>query len=185
MIRPAKPGDTDAVVPLIVSAMDELAAKFANSSNPKVIFELFKNFFRQRGNQYSYENTIVYVEEDKVLGALNAYNGGDLLALRKGFLEYLAEKHNLKNFEPEPETQSGEFYFDTLSVVPEAQGKGIGKALIQAGIKWASALGHQKVGLLVEKQNLIAQNLYKKSGFKMQNAQKFMGGEYDHLIYDT
>jgi len=184
MIRPAKPGDADAVVPLIVLAMDELAAKFANSDDSVVIFELFKHFFQQNGNQYSYENTIVYVEEYKVLGALNAYNGGDLLALRKGFLEYLAEKHNLKNFEPEPETQSGEFYFDTLSVAPEAQGKGIGKALIQAGIDWASALGHQKVGLLVEKDNLIAQNLYKKSGFKKQNTQKFMGGDYDHLIYD-
>ncbi|RZL49017.1 MAG: GNAT family N-acetyltransferase [Pedobacter sp.] len=184
MIRPAKPGDADAVVPLIVLAMDELAAKFANSGDPKVIFELFKHFFQQNGNQYSYESTIVYVEEDKVLGALNAYDGGNLLELRKGFLEYLAEKHNLKNFEPEPETQSGEFYFDTLSVAPEAQGKGIGKALIKAGIDWASALGNKKVGLLVEKDNLIAQNLYKKSGFKKQNTQKFMGGDYDHLIYD-
>lgn len=183
MIRPAEPSDAKFVVPLIIQAMGELAAKFANSSDPKIIEQLFKHFFTQRDNQYSYQNTLVFIENDQVLGSINAYDGDELLELRKTFLDHLAKNYNLINFHPEPETQKGEFYLDTISVHPNAQGKGIGKALIKAGINRGRQLGHYNIGLLVEQGNKRALKLYEKMGFITQNEKQFMGGLYYHMVY--
>ena len=183
MIREAKPSDAQFVVPLIIQAMGELAGKFANSTDPDIIFNLFEYFFQQKENQYSYQNTLVFTTNDKILGAINAYDGGLLLSLRKKFIDYLNDHYHLKNFDPEPETQKGEFYLDTISVHPNAQGKGIGKALIKAGINWGKQLGHYNIGLLVEQDNKRALKLYEKMGFITQNEKQFMGGLYYHMVY--
>ena len=183
MIREAIPSDAEHVVPLIIQAMGELAAKFANSNDPTIIFNLFEHFFQQKGNQYSYENTLVFTVDEEILGAINAYDGGLLLSLRNNFIDYLSDHHPLKNLDPQPETQQGEFYLDTISVHPKAQGKGIGKALIKAGINWGEQLGHRNIGLLVDQNNKRALKLYEKSGFIIKNEKTFMGGLYYHLVY--
>ena len=182
MIRAAKPSDADVVVPLIIQAMGKLAGKFANSNDPDVIIALFKHFFIQDNNQYSFQNTLVYTEKNHVLGSLNAYDGAKLFILRKNFTNYLAKNRGLTDFHPEAETQPGEFYLDTISVNHNMQGKGIGKLLIHAGIDWARNLGHQKVGLLVEKNNTKAFKLYQKMGFTIQNEHIFIGEDYLHMV---
>jgi len=106
MIRPASPSDATAVVPLIIQAMGKLAQKLTNVEDKNVIHQILKHFFMQRGNQYSYENTLVFEEEGKVLGSLNAYDGGKLHELRKPFLHYVAEHHIqaslIKALKPKP-----------------------------------------------------------------------------------
>jgi len=183
MIRPAKPADTEEVVPLIIQAMGKLAKKLTNVEDDEIINKIFKHFFRQDNNQYSYENTLVYEDEGKILGSLNAYDGGKLLKLRLPFLAYLTEHYQANNTGQGTETQSGEFYLDTISVNPNAQGKGIGKQLIKAGIDWAKQLGHHTVGLLVEQNNGRALKLYQNMGFVTQNEKQFMGGRYHHMVF--
>jgi len=183
MIRPAKPADTEEVVPLIIQAMDKLAKKLTNVEDDEIINQIFKHFFQQKDNQYSYQNTLVFEDEGKILGSLNAYDGGKLLKLRQPFLAYLAEHYQANNTHQGTETQSGEFYLDTISVNPLAQGKGIGKQLIKAGIDWAEQLGNHTVGLLVEQNNDRAIKLYQNMGFVIQNEKEFMGGLYHHMIF--
>ena len=183
MIRSAKPSDSQFAVPLIIQAMGELAAKFANSNDPNIIFDLFEHFFQQKENQYSFENTLIYVEDETILGSINAYDGAKLAMLREPFLKYLNINNSL-NLSAEQETESGEFYIDTVSVKPEAQGKGIGKQLILQAIKWAKELNHSYVGLLVELSNPRALKLYQNLGFRIKNEKTFMGGLYYHLVYN-
>ncbi|KQR70244.1 GNAT family N-acetyltransferase [Pedobacter sp. Leaf176] len=183
MIRKAKPEDAEAVAPLIIQAMGELANKFSNTTDAIKTLGLFEYFFSQQNNQYSYENTLVFEENNQILGTLNAYDGGKLAELRKKFTEYISLHSDVKDFNPEEETEAGEFYFDTISVAPSAQGKGIGKQLIAAGIAWAEKTGHKNVGLLVEVENEKAFKLYQSKGFEIQNKKKFMGGLYLHMTY--
>jgi len=182
MIRIAKPGDARAVAPLIIQAMGELANKFSNTTDATKTLELFEYFFSQKNNQYSYENTLVFEENSQILGSLNAYDGDKLIELRKNFADYLRIHNNVEDFYSEEETEAGEFYLDTISVAPSAQGKGIGKQLIDAGIKWAKKKGHKKVGLLVEVENEKALRLYQSKGFSIQNKKEFVGGLYFHMI---
>lgn len=183
MIREAKPEDAIVVAPLIIQAMGELAYKFSNTKDVGKTTALFEYFFKQKDNQYSYENTLVYEKDRLILGSLNAYDGGKLLQLRKNFLDYLKTHNQLTNFNPEPETEADEFYLDTISVSPEAQGKGIGKKLIDAGIVWAKELKYNKVGLLVEINNEKALKLYQSKGFEIINQKIFVGAEYHHMVY--
>jgi len=184
MIRKAAPRDVIMVVPLLILAMGELAAKFSNTDDLASTNALFEHFFLENDNQYSYINFLVYEEDGKVHGALNAYDGATLIELRHNFLEHLSAHHGLKDFNPEPETQAGEFYFDTLAVNPEMQGKGIGKQLIDAGIEWADEFGINKVGLLVEVNNDKALKLYWNKGFKIANQISFIGGSYHHMVFN-
>jgi ribosomal protein S18 acetylase RimI-like enzyme len=183
MIRTAKPTDAEAVVPLIIQAMGKLANKLTNTADEEVIKEIFTHFFKQQGNQYSYENTLVFEEAGKVLGSINAYDGAKLNDLRKPFMAYLAEHHQAGNNNQGSETQSGEFYLDSISVNPQAQGKGIGKQLIKAGINWGKKLGHHSIGLLVEQNNKNALKLYEKTDFVIQNEKQFVGGMYHHMVF--
>ena len=184
MIRRALPTDAKKIAPLIVQAMGTLANKFSNTDDELSTNKLFEHFVIQKGNQYSYENTIVFEENNLILGALNAYDGAKLLMLRKTFTDYLKTHHNLTNFYPQAETQKGEFYFDTLSVSPKAQGRGIGKQLINAGVERAKNLGHRKVGLLVDFENAKALSLYKKMSFVIENEVQFMGDFYHHMVFE-
>jgi ribosomal protein S18 acetylase RimI-like enzyme len=183
MIRPAKPEDAKQVVPLLLQAMGELAAKLTHTDVQETINRIFEYFFQQQGNQYSYENTLVFEETGKVHGSLTAYDGAKLNELRKPFLAYLnrpdAEDHHL-----DAETESGEFYLDSISVEASTQGKGIGKKLIKAGIALGLQLGHQNIGLLVEQNNNRAMRLYQQMGFEIQNDKEFMGGSYHHMVFD-
>jgi len=183
MIRPATPTDATAVVPLIIQAMGKLANKLTHVAEEHVLKEIFTHFFQLEGNQYSYENTLVFEEEGKVLGSLNAYDGGKLLELRKPFLNFVAEHYHASDLNQGTETEDGEFYLDSISVNPSAQGKGIGKQLIKAGINWAKKLDQHTVGLLVEKNNPDALRLYEKMNFVIQNEKQFMGGLYHHMIF--
>jgi ribosomal protein S18 acetylase RimI-like enzyme len=183
MIRAARPTDAEEVVPLIIQALGKLANKLTNVEDEELIDQLFKHFFQQRNNQYSYENTLIFEEEGKVLGSINAYDGGKLLELRKAFLNYVIEHYQASDVNQGTETEAGEFYLDSISVHPSAQGKGIGKQLIRAGIDWAKKLGHHTVGLLVEQNNENALRLYQKTGFVIQNEKQFSGGLYHHMVF--
>jgi len=183
MIRPAIPKDVAAVVPLIIQAMGELSKKLTTVEDEEVIFGIFAHFFKLKGNQYSYENTLVFEENEEILGSLNAYDGEKLLQLRKPFITYITRHFNAGNLNQSTETEDGEFYLDSISVNPTAQGKGIGKQLIKAGINWATTLGHHTIGLLVEKNNKNALKLYEKMDFVIQNEKQFMGGAYHHMVF--
>ena len=79
----------------------------------------------------------------------------------------------------EDETAAGELYIDTLSVREEAQGRGIGSALIEH----LKGIATQPIGLLVDVHNPAAERLYTRLGFVYTHEQNLAGGVYKHLIF--
>lgn len=185
MIRKALLGDAQSIAPLIVQAMGFLAFKFSNTTDYERTCSLFEHFIGQAQNQYSYQNTWVFEKEKEILGAIIAYDGAELIQLRSSFLDYLAQHHQFNDIHPEAETEAGEFYIDTLSVYPKAQGLGIGKSLIKQAILFAQNNGFHQIGLLVEKENLSAKRLYSSLNFSIVEEKKFMGDQYFHMVYPT
>lgn len=57
-------------------------------------------------------------------------------------------------------------YVSELAVAPEAEGRGIGRALLDAGEAWSRAQGHRRIGLHVFAGNIAAQALYRRAGFE-------------------
>ena len=181
MIRKAKPEDVNVIVELMMLAMGDLPYKFVAAEDKQKAFALLKLFVLQEGNQYSLDNTFVDEQDGKVVGAINAYDGGQIENLRKPFFHYLREHFHNGNFEMELESESGEFYIDTVAVDPKQQGKGIGKNLIIEVINHAKSLNFHKVGLLVS--NPDAKRLYEKLGFEKVGSRNLLGKTHEHLVF--
>lgn len=180
-IRKATPADYKTVAFLMLQAMQDMGCIFTNTTDYRNAIPLFELFFKSDGNQYSYENTLVYEKDGLIAGTITAYDGSLLHTYRAPFFKHLEMTYGLIDFYAEEETQAGEFYIDTLSVAQHAQGQGIGSSLLQAAITLAKKLGHQKVGLLVNSHNPQAKKLYRRIGFQTIDQKYFLGGEYAHM----
>jgi ribosomal protein S18 acetylase RimI-like enzyme len=72
-----------------------------------------------------------------------------------------------------------------LGVIQEYRGKGIGRALIQAALDQARAIGLTRVELQVRDTNMHAVEIYKKFGFQIEGIKKnavFLDGVYEDSI---
>lgn len=181
MIRPATPNDAPAAIQLLFLAMEDIARKISGTNDMQVVTHIFEHLFREPGNQYSFENTLLYDAGNGVSGMIVGYDGGKLHQLRKPVLDYIRWQTGA-GVCPEDETQPGEFYLDSIAVAPGNQGKGIGGQLIDAAVARAAGEGMRKAGLLVSTDNPAAQRLYERMGFKVEYTMPFAGGRYHHLI---
>lgn len=179
--RFAKKEDSAAIATLMVQAMGSLTDHFV-VKNAMDRVKVFEHFIEQENNLYSYQNTLVAVDEQGVVGSITGYDGGQYLQLRQPFLDFLFQEYGIRGG-GETETSKGEFYLDTVSVLPEKQGMGIGTQLIQLLTTHAIKMGHKKMGLIVERKNTQAKKLYLKLGFQTADIKQFMGIEYDHMIF--
>jgi ribosomal protein S18 acetylase RimI-like enzyme len=184
ILRKAVPEDAPFVAPLLVQAMDDLARFFTSNAGIESEIALFELFFTMKATQYSYENTIVAVHDEKIVGSANGYDGGKLLQLREPFFNHVKSTYNVCFPVTYDETEPGEFYIDCVSVLPEAQGKGVGTQLLKAMIEKGRQLNFKKAGLLVDIHNPNAKKLYTALGFHKAGDKSFMGGTYEHLQID-
>lgn len=133
-------------------------------------------------SQYSYKNTLVAVDGNKVVGISVSYDGSKLHELRRAFLEmalkYLGKDHSGMD----DETQAGELYLDSLAVLPEYRRQGIASRLIMATKERADRMGLPCVGLLVDKGNPDGEALYASVGFQYANDSHWGGHPMKHLI---
>jgi ribosomal protein S18 acetylase RimI-like enzyme len=182
MIRQALPIDATLLSKHIILAMGNLAPKFVNGRDASEAGSLFELFAGKTGNQYSYENALVYEDESGICGMITGYDGAKLVMLREPFLQYIKTTYGFEQ-PVEDETQTGEYYIDCLSVLPGHQGKGIGKKLIRALVEHAADKGYFITGLLVSKSNPGAKAIYTSLGFKMVGERLFVGDMYEHLQY--
>ena len=98
--------------------------------------------------------------------------GGDILFLEHSELGIVGTCGLLK-------TGEREFELIKMAVVPEAQGRGAGEALLRAGIARALELGCERLFLLTNSKSEAAIRLYERNGF-VHDADLLAsaGGEY-------
>ena len=120
---------------------------------------------RQDMTQYSWRNALIAEVDDVAAGAIVGYDGAQLRELRNGtftvLLECIGRVPNILD-----ETGRGEYYLDSIGVLPEFRGLGVGRALIEAFCNKAFAKGHERVGLIVDYDNPQAEKLYTSLGFE-------------------
>lgn len=132
---------------------------------------------------YSYRHAIIAWEDDIPVGICLCYDGAKYHEMRKRTFDMFEqlmhydpthEKMDLEN--AEDEAVAGEYYMDSLAVMPDWRKKGIGLQLMKAQLNKARTLGFMKASLLVDPENVNAQQMYKKLGFK-ESAQVYAFGQ--------
>ncbi len=179
-IRQASLKDSKAISAYLLLAMEEIVYKFIGEIDHEKAKQFLHHFIELENNQYSYQNCWVVEVNNQIIAAVNLYDGEELVQLRAPIIEYIKTNYNT-DFNPENETQAGEYYIDTLGVDPKHQGKGIGAALLQFLINDYVDQQQKILGLLVEEDNLQARKLYLKLGFKPIGYKTLMGKPMQHL----
>lgn len=119
---------------------------------------------------YSYKNALIaYINEEPV-GLCLAYDGAGYHDIRiRTFAAFAAlhpdEEDEMDLANAEDETCDGEFYIDSLAVLPQHRRQGIGRQLMLAQMERGRNLGLTRQTLLVDPDNPSAQQLYAALGF--------------------
>ena len=133
-------------------------------------------------SQYSYKNTLVAMDGERLVGIAVSYDGGRLHELRETFIHAAKEHLGKDHSGMDDETQAGELYLDSLAVVPEYRRQGIAQRLLKATKKKADKMGLPCVGLLVDKGNPAGEALYASVGFRYLNDSSWGGHPMKHLV---
>lgn len=180
IIRKARLEDSQYIATYLLLAMEDIVCEFIGQNDLNTARDFLLHFGQKENNQYSYQNCFVAEEETEIIAAINIYDGSKLKQLRAPIIRYIKTQFS-KNFDPEDETQAGEYYIDSFGVHRDHQGKGIGAQMLQYVIKAYVHQNKQTVGLLVEEDNRKAERLYEKLGFEPVGEKSLVGKRLLHL----
>lgn len=135
---------------------------------------------RREGTQYSWLGVLVAEVDGMPAGAIVGYDGALLEVLREGTYAVIRERLGRTPTIPN-ETEAGEFYLDSVGVLPQFRGLGVGRALLSEMTQRALAEGHERVGLIVDFSNPQAEKLYTSLGFERIGTKLFFGHQMWHL----
>ena len=183
-IREAAKSQTGEIARLIMMAMtDDCCLYFCGEGyGLKNFHKMMTMLVEREDSQYSYKNTLVALNGERVVGISVSYDGGKLHQLRKAFIgsakQYIGRDHSGMD----DETQAGELYLDSLAVLPECRRQGIAKRLLVSTKEKADSMGLPCVGLLVDKANPTGEALYASVGFRYANDSMWGGHPMKHLV---
>ena len=183
-IREATKNQAEEIASLIMMAMTDDCCLFfcGDGYGLDDFYKMMTMLVEREDSQYSYQNTLVAMADNKVVGISVSYNGGRLHELRRAFIEAAKEHIGKDHSGMDDETQAGELYLDSLAVLPEYRRQGIARRLLLATKERANRLGLPCVGLLVDKDNPVGEALYISVGFQYDNDNQWGGHPMKHLL---
>ena len=178
-IRMARQEDAAHIAGLFMLAwpIDEILE--SNGISYEQLHKSITHVAASRDTIYSYENTVVAEVDGKIVGAMCAYDGAEYQRLKQPIVETLGKNSGFANLK---ETEAGEFYLDSVGVLPEYRGRGIASLLFEAQCKRAASLGHKIAGLIVDKDKPKAEALYTRLGFRHIDDKDFFGHTMKHMV---
>ena len=179
IIRPACKEDASQIAGLFMMAwpVDEILE--SNQMTYDQLHESITLIAASEDTIYSYDNTLVAEIDGKVAGAMCAYDGADYQRLKQPVVDTLGPGCGFAELK---ETEAGEFYLDSVGVLPEYRGRGVASRLFEAQCERASALGHKVAGLIVDVDKPKAEALYARLGFVYLDDKDFFSHRMKHMV---
>ena len=176
-VRPATAADVQVGARLIYMTMGRLADFLLGSDKPAKAQNVLAELFVREANRFSYQFVDVAEMSGQVVGLLLAYSSEEMESLKfpmarqllsiyglLGIFRFLRRSFPLMGV---PEAETGEYFINSLAVLPDFQGKGTGTYLLDWGESQARALGLDKCSLTVEVGNRRASGLYEYLGYRI------------------
>lgn len=196
LIRDAVPSDSTLIAGDVLAGMgydvfSGSAGKIeigGRNFSPGEAVGVFREVCIREDTLYSWKRTRVACVGGVPAGTLTAYPSDDypqLRALTWGLLGAGASS------DAEPECRPGEFYLDSLAVLPECRGLTfanggstgrIGHLLLLDGIEVGRSKGFSRVSLIVDKSRPRLCAYYSALGFRPDGDVLFFGHLYDRLV---
>lgn len=183
MIRHPKRDERRQIIPLIELIMQDMELLILEHTSPEMLYAMLEEAMLDDQFRYGLKNTLVYIHEGKVAGAIFGYHGHLEDAIDDPF-HRLYEDYNTPHQIPlyeDKETMPGEWYIDILAVYPEYRRLGIGRKLLVEVENLARQQGATKIALNCEKDNTKAYKLYEKLGYTPESECVLSGHPYYHM----
>ena len=180
-IYPAQPADAPFIAQCVLAGIDMYELGDAIPERQMPVFKRLTEICLMNDTLYSYRNAVISKVAGKAVGALVSYDGGRYAALREKTFGLVRQNSNMDLSKNAMETGEGEYYLDSMSIMPSYRGLGIGKELIKNRVDWALNNGFSSVTLLVDKDKPRLQRYYESIGFAFSEEIFVFGGWYNKM----
>lgn len=171
IFRPATLSDSPFVAWVVITAM--------GFDHPKDEFlKKVTELCQMENVLYSWKNTILAEKNGTVIGGLISYDGARYSTMREVTFPLIKKFSGVDYRDMELETFPGEWYLDSMAVLPEYRKQGVATMLIKEGIKQACEQKVPRAGMVVSPENPAAQRLYESLGFQYKKDMFIFGKDY-------
>ena len=180
-LRDATLDDAPFIARVVLAGIDMLDIDAVLPDEQRAIFEHLIEISRMDDTLYSYCNTRIAEIDGNRVGALVAYDGARYAEMREKTFGLVKQTSGMDLSRNAMETGPGEFYLDSMAVLSDYRGAGIGKLLMRDRMEFALKNGFPKVTLLVDKDKPRLQEYYQSEGFSFSKEMFVFGAWYNKL----
>ena len=137
---------------------------------------------RRDDTLYSWHNSTIALFDGMPVGLMVAYDGARYRQMRDITFPMIRRYVGDDYRSMDDEACAGEFYLDSLAVLPEFRHKGIASALIQEMFHQRDEAGIPLATIAVDPENESAYRLYTHHGFRHDGRITVFGTKYDRLV---
>lgn len=182
IVRDALPSDAPFLAQCILAGF-HLYDFEPEGPKDKEVYRLLNECIKREDLLYTYKFARIAEVDGVAAGALLSYPGELYRGLRhKTFVELWPDLLRL-DAESEQETGPGEYYLDSLAVAPAFRHQGIGRLLIEDGIRKGIGLGYKQMGLVADVTMPHLIRLYESYGFVSEERRKVLGIDFQRMVY--
>lgn len=182
-IRDATWDDAPFIARVVMAGIDMLDIDAVLPDEQRDIYEHLVGICRMDDTLYSYLNTRIAEVEGNRVGALVAYDGARYAALRSKTFGLVQQTSGMDLSRNAMETGPDEFYLDSMAILSDYRGLGIGKMLMRDRMDFALNQGFQGITLLVDKDKPRLRAYYEELGFAFSEELFVFGAWYNKLVY--
>lgn len=132
-----------------------------------------KNHGAREDTLYSWRHTRLLRCEGKLAGGLISYDGATHEEKRRN--TWVMSDGSLLSSGDVPETEAGEYYLDSLAIVPEFRGRGLWKLLFDDAVERAKRAGFHRVTLIYDESYPHLARRYASYGFEPEETFLYFG----------
>ena len=181
-LRDATSDDAPFIARVVLAGIDMLDIDANLPDEQRAIYEHLMDICRMDDTLYSYLNTRIAEVDGNGVGALVAYDGARYAALRAKTFGLVQQTSGMDLSRNAMETGPGEFYLDSMAVLSDYRGLGIGKMLMRDRMDYALRNGFLKATLLVDKDKPRLQRYYESEGFAFDEEMFVFGSWYNKMV---
>lgn len=168
LIKNATKKDAESVAWVIFAALDE----YSRAS------EKMLGVCSESDTLYSYDKMRLVYVDGKIAGGLLSYEGKEYSRLREITWERCWDESPEILKAIGQECFAGEYYLDSMALLPEYRKMGLGKKLVLDAVEIAKSKGCQYVTLLADKQKSGLVSYYQSIGFEIFGSMIYFGHDY-------
>ena len=181
-LRDASMDDAPFIARIVLAGIDMLDIEAELPEEQQPIFNQLVDICRMDDTLYSFRNTRIAEVDGQSVGALIGYDGGRYATMREKTFGIVAKQSGMNLNQNAMETGEGEFYLDSMAILPEFRGREIGKKLMRDRMEWARNNGFTAVTLLVDQDKPRLRKYYESLGFVFKETMFVFGSWYDKLV---